>query len=135
MISDLNDTEMLAKISGGDFVAMELKYHFTCLSNYRNRHQAFMRSQEKVASSDLQRAKARSMVELLSFVKASIEHGTNLFYAKIFVIYLGIQEQSDGHKTVYAFPKGLEEVLKSAMGEHNYEEEALLFAKVAKIIR
>eukprot|EP00794_Sanderia_malayensis_P010363 gene10363-11440_t len=51
------------------------------------------------------------------------------------IIYLGIQEQSDGHKTVYAFPKGLEEVLKSAMGEHNYEEEALLFAKVAKIIR
>lgn len=33
-------------------------------------------------SSDLQRAKARAMVELLSYVEASFEDFINLFYAK-----------------------------------------------------
>ena len=145
-------------------VAIEAKYHFTCLSTYRNRHRAFVRAQEKDLSSDLQRAKARAMVELLSYVEASIEDGVNLFYAKdlrnmyqrrlmelghkisvnktsfkqtAFTHFenLGIQDQSDGDKRVYAFPKGLQAVLKSALESPNYQEEAILFAKVAKIIR
>ena len=30
------DMDLLVKISGGDLVAMEAKYHFNCLSKYRN---------------------------------------------------------------------------------------------------
>ena len=164
MATDLDDTDILTKISGGDLVAIEAKYPFTCLSTYRNRYRAFARAQEKNLSSDLQRAKARAMVELLSYVEALIEDGVNLFSAKdlrnmyqkrlvelghkisvnktsfkqtVFAHFedLGIQDQSDGDKRVYAFPEGLQAVLKSALENRNYQEEAFLFAKVAKIIR
>ena len=32
MAADMNDMEMLIKISGGDLVALEAKYHFACQS-------------------------------------------------------------------------------------------------------
>ena len=32
----LHDTELLARISGGDLVARESKYHFNCLSAYKS---------------------------------------------------------------------------------------------------
>ena len=75
MATDSHDTDMLTKISGGELVAIEAKYHFTCLSTCT-------RAQEKDMSSDLQRAKARAIFELLSCVGASIEDGVKLFHAK-----------------------------------------------------
>ena len=32
MATELQDTELLERISGGDLVALEAKYHFKCLS-------------------------------------------------------------------------------------------------------
>ena len=49
---------------------------------------------------------------------------------------LGIQEQFlDGKSKLLVFPEGMQKVIKNAFDEHNYQEEALLFAKVAKICR
>ena len=36
MANDMQDNALLTKISGGDLVAIEAKYHFSCLSEYRN---------------------------------------------------------------------------------------------------
>ena len=36
---DLQDTKMLAKLSAGDMIAIEAKYHRDCLTNYYRRHQ------------------------------------------------------------------------------------------------
>jgi len=44
MATDINYMEMLIKISGSDLVALEAKYHFHCLSKYRNRYRAHVRS-------------------------------------------------------------------------------------------
>ena len=38
MAIELDDTELLGRISGGDCVAIEAKYHFSCLTDYRNRY-------------------------------------------------------------------------------------------------
>ena len=32
MVSELQDTQLLAKIDGGHLIANEIKYHFKCLS-------------------------------------------------------------------------------------------------------
>ena len=38
MITELQDTELLARIDGGNLIAKELKYHLNCLVNLRNRY-------------------------------------------------------------------------------------------------
>ena len=47
----------------------------------------------------------------------------------------GIQEQSDGKNKILIFPEGIKSLLKNAFDVHDYKEEALLFARVAKICR
>ena len=37
---ELQDTELLARISGGDLVAIETKYHFKCLSAYKSKYRS-----------------------------------------------------------------------------------------------
>ncbi len=44
MATDLQDALLLARISGGDLVAIEGKYHYKCLSDYKNRHRSHMRA-------------------------------------------------------------------------------------------
>ena len=38
MAIKLQDTALLARISGGDLVAIEAKYHLDCLTRYRNKY-------------------------------------------------------------------------------------------------
>ena len=40
---DLEDTTLLAKIEGGDLIALESKYHFSFLTKLRNRHRSYLR--------------------------------------------------------------------------------------------
>lgn len=45
------------------------------------------------------------------------------------------QEESDGKSTVLAFKEGIEKLVKDSLDSRNFESEALLISKVAKIIR
>ena len=47
----------------------------------------------------------------------------------------GIQEQSDGKNKILIFPEGIQSLLKNACDVYDCQEEALLFARVAKICR
>ena len=47
----------------------------------------------------------------------------------------GIQEQSDGKNKILIFPEGSKSLLKHAFDVHDCQEEALLFARAAKICR
>jgi hypothetical protein len=40
MAIKLQDTALLARISGGDLVAIEAKYHLDCLTRYRNKYRS-----------------------------------------------------------------------------------------------
>ena len=110
--------------------------------------------------SEERRIKARAIVELFAYMENCVEDGT--FYFKFSALhqlyedrvrYLGIeretnrtrfkekilayfpqaQEQSDGKNKVLVFQQGMQQMLKQAM-TCNYEGDALLLAKVAKIV-
>ena len=82
MAIELDDTELLGRISGGDCVAIEAKYHFFCLTDYRNRYRSSVREKNRVIDTDYERAKARAFVELVSYIEGALEDGTYLFKVK-----------------------------------------------------
>ena len=78
MATDLQDTALLAKISGGDLIAIEAKYHLTCLTELRNRHRSkktrqFQESSE--SQNEEQKNEARAFIELTSSIENSVEDG------------------------------------------------------------
>ena len=68
MVIDLQDTELMARIEGGDLVALETKYHLECLTVLRNRHRSF-RAKECVESFEESQVKARALIELFLTLK------------------------------------------------------------------
>ena len=75
--------QMAADMNDSDLVALESKYHFDCLSKYRNRYRAHVRSLEGTSTSELnsfeKRAKARAFVELVAFIDMALEEGNYVF--------------------------------------------------------
>ena len=47
----------------------------------------------------------------------------------------GLEEQSDSKNKIFVFPEGMQKLLRDAFKTRDYQSEALLFAKVAKICR
>lgn len=47
MISELQDTELFARIVWSDLMAMDATYHLTCLTHLRNRYRSHMRQSQK----------------------------------------------------------------------------------------
>ena len=43
----LNDGKLLTKLSGGNAIAQELKYHYVCLSGFYNRERSHLKALEK----------------------------------------------------------------------------------------
>lgn len=65
MATELQDTELLARISGGDLVAIEAKYHYNCLSAYKSRYQSIQRAKSEITcSNEVSIIQARVFVEL-----------------------------------------------------------------------
>ena len=164
MANDMQDNDLLTKVSGGDLVAIDAKYHFSCLSEYRNRHRSYLRKESKEVDTDYERVKARAFVEVVSYVEGAIEDELYMFKVKeLRCLYQkrlkelgydveinkskfkesilnyfqssGIQEQSDGKNKILIFSEGIKLLLKNAFDVHDYQEEALLFARVAIICR
>ncbi len=50
MARDLQDASLLAKIEGGDLIALEAKYHLSCLVKLRNRHRSYLRGIQNASS-------------------------------------------------------------------------------------
>ena len=149
---------------GGDLVAIEAKYHLACLVKYRNRCRSFKRQHVNQRDVTTNLAKARAFAELTSHMEVSVEEGYYLFkLAEVHRLYqerlsnlghdtsvnktrpkekllhhfaqLGLQAQSDGKNTILIFPEGMQQMLKDAFLVRDYDEEVLMFAKVAKICR
>ncbi|KAG1687699.1 hypothetical protein GQR58_008284 [Nymphon striatum] len=66
--TELNDTALLARISGGDLVAIEAKYHYDCLSLYKNRHRSVteVHREQAIVMQPQMKADYRRHVHLLS---------------------------------------------------------------------
>ena len=82
MATQLQEIELMARMEGGDLIALEAKYHLECLTALRNRHRSLMRQQvqESGVPCEEKRMKARALVELFTHVENRVEDGT--FYFK-----------------------------------------------------
>ena len=91
--TELQDTEseLLARISGGDLVAIEAKYHFNCLSAYKSKYRSVQRAKsDNNLSNEVNIIQALVFVELLSHIESSLETGNFIFkLADLHHIYQG----------------------------------------------
>ena len=74
MANEMSDSDMLVKMSGGvDLVAIEGKYHLSCLTNYRNRYRALLRAQSVTAQSSIssKQANARAFAGLGMYIESA----------------------------------------------------------------
>ena len=161
MARDLQETDLLTRLEGGDLIAKEAKYHLVCLVGLRNRH----RSQSRHGSHDInieeKKIQARAFIELITHIENAVEDGTFCFkFASLRQLYqarladLGIrkeinkvrfkeqvlahfphaQAQSDGKNLILVFEEGMQQMLKQAF-KCDYEGDALILAKAARIVR
>ena len=166
IVTDLQDFELLAKISGGDLIAIEAKYHMKCLTNLRNKHRSFQRKMKSAELLDAEEEErfneARAFVELVEYIEDSVENGTlffplpelhSLFENRLSVLgypksvnrlrlknkildhFQEAHEQDDGKQTVLIFRNGLQNIVKEALQEHDFSDDAAVLAKAAKIVR
>lgn len=83
MALDLNDSMLLARLSGEDLVAMEAKYHARCLIAFRNRYRSVQRA--KVATAKQKECSNETILlalaygELFSYIESQIDVGETLF--------------------------------------------------------
>ena len=151
---------MIARLSGGDLVAIEAKYHYNCLSAYKNQHRSFLRIQKSYDNekADEKPQLARAFAELVSYIESNVENGSYIF--KLTALHslfedrlhtLGVeksinksrlkkqvldhfsgecQEQSDGKNILLVFNEGMKRLLKESMTYHDYESEAILMLKL-----
>ena len=84
MATDLQDVEIMAKISGGEMIAIEAKYHLSCLTKLRNRHRSFQRKlKRQTMKKDDNVAEYHAFEEFLQFIEDSvIMEGVFLFKIK-----------------------------------------------------
>ena len=78
MATEMQDTSLISQISGGDFVAIEAKYHRSCLTAYKNRYQSANRDacSTRHATTEEQILQARVFAELASHIGDNIASGT-----------------------------------------------------------
>ncbi|KAG1656278.1 LMBR1 domain-containing protein 2 [Nymphon striatum] len=160
----VDDTALLARISGGDLVAIEAKYHYDCLSLYKNRHRSAQRaSHSYTATNESRLQEASAFAELVSYIECSVENGNYIFkLSELHGLYVsrlhnlgvdktihktrlkiqllghfldGCQEQSDGKNILLVFNEGLKKILKLAVDSRIFEAEAISMVKLVKAVR
>ena len=83
MATDLQDVEIMARISGGNMISIEAKYHLSCLTKLRNRHRSFQRKlKHQTMKKDDNVAEYHAFEECLQFIEDSVMEGVFLFKIK-----------------------------------------------------
>ena len=79
MVPFMNDSDLFCKISNTDLVAFESKYHFRCLTAYRNKHRSLMKSNSRTENVS---HKQIVLVEVCEYIKSELDDGKYIFYKK-----------------------------------------------------
>ena len=80
MATELQDSVLLARISGGDLIAIEAKYHYNCLSGYKNRYRSVQQANyDSGISKEEKVIRAQAFVELVSHIESVVENGIFVF--------------------------------------------------------
>ncbi|KAL0198142.1 hypothetical protein M9458_006682, partial [Cirrhinus mrigala] len=161
---NLNDGKLLALLSGGDVVALELKYHWSCLTDLYHRERAHIKAekQEKIQSSQEKEAFHLVFSELLTYVieaKKTNSDGPSVFrLAELVNLYRERLKQfgtdlPDVNATrlkerllaeipgLVAYKKGrdillaFEKDVGPVLSEASSDADAIILAKAAQILR
>lgn len=49
MATELHKTELMARMEGGDLIALDAKYHLKCITALRNRYRSLVRQHEQAS--------------------------------------------------------------------------------------
>ena len=164
MATDLQDAALLKNLASGDMVSNEAKYHKKCMTNLTNRHRAFLRKSDdcQISAQD-EKNEARAFAELISFIQSCVDDEKYILKLseihQLYIIrlldfgikksvnrtrlkarFLGqffgeLQEQTDGKNVLLVFNKGMVSFIKEELYKQDYESDALILAKAAKIVR
>ena len=162
MITQLNDTKLMTTIVGPDLIAMEAKYHLTCMVHLRNRYCSLNRkTNQRAVNTDEEMNESRAFVELTRHIEKFVDSGTLLFKpSEIHSLYvhrlaeLGIkklvnktrlkdnllelfteaQEQCDGTNIIATFKESMRNMLRDVMKNRDFSEDAVILAKAAEIV-
>lgn len=72
--TELQDASLLSRISGGDLIAIEAKYHINCLVAYKNRYRSAQRAcaSESSNSAEENVLQARAFAEVISYIEGNV---------------------------------------------------------------
>ena len=163
MATDLQDVEIMARISGGDMIAIEAKYRLSCLTELRNRYRSFQRKLKRQTMKNYDRvAGYHAFEELLQFIEDSVMESVFPFKIKdLHSLYtkrltdLGIQKcisktvlkqsildhcktahsQYDGKGAIIFFNEGMQAMLKNAIRNCHCAKDARTLRQAANIVR
>ena len=162
MIHDLQDTELMAKVSGSDLIAKTAKYHKTCLTKLYNRHRSLMRTNNREKKESEKLIEGRALLELFCYIREGLEEGTQFFKLvelkklyqarlaecgiekyihstrlkeEILAEFKWAQAQIAGQYSVIAFPEGMKMLMKDAMKERDQSWRSKILVQAARIIQ
>ena len=81
MITELQDSTLLPRISGVDLMAAEAKYHLKCLTDLRNRYRRHTsRKRQESREEDEEKIKeSQAFIELVEYIETSVENDKLMF--------------------------------------------------------
>ena len=160
MITELDDSDLMAR---ADLMTTGAKYHLPCLVKLRNKYRGFTRKACQTPDyTDEKMTESRAFIELTNYIEKSVDSGMFLFkLSEIHSLYenrlmeLGIQkvvnktrlkddlldffseaqEQREGRNIVLVFKEGMRQMLKDALKKRDFDEDAMILTKAAKIVR
>lgn len=165
MALELQDYELLGRMSGGDLIATEAKYHLDCITTFRNRYRSLVTKKTETSDgvNNEKMDESVAFVELTEYIEGCSESGSHLFkltdLTSLYVQRLenlginktinktrlknallehfkgSLQEQTDGRHTVLVFREGISDLLKDALKRRDFSEDAEILAKAARIVR
>ena len=164
MITELQDSTLLPRICGVDLVTADAKYHLNCMTDLRNRYrQHISRKRQESCEMDEERIKeSQAFIELIEYIETSVENDKLMFLlSELHSLYvrrletLGVQknvnktrlktsllenfsvaqEQNDGRNVVIIFPQAIQSMVKEAMQQRDFSEDAVILAKASAIVR
>ena len=131
MVSELQDTQLLARIVGSDLMAMDATYHLTCLTHLRNRYCSHMRQLKKATTNtDDIMNEARTFVELAGHIEMSVNAGTLIFkLSELHTLYLNRLEELNITKAINKtrFKEQLLERFSDAQAQHDGRNIVIIF--------
>ena len=162
MVNELEDQTLLTRMAGGDMIAIEAKYHTTCLVNLHNRYRSHLRKKNLSVDNNERMMESRAFVELIEYIDTSSRSGIHVFkLSEIHHLYtrrlssLGVEKsvnktrlkdkilehfpectaQTDGRSIVMIFDQCLRILMRDVVKERDFTDDAIILSKAAKIIR